>query len=70
MQDQQCPSIISTIVGNYSAMSAWPAPQSRNFAELSDPLIFAEVLEIADEKVAASRDCKLLCRIQKGRTCL
>lgn len=50
MQDQQSPSIISTIVGNYSAMSAWPAPQSRNFAELSDPLIFAEVLEIAGEE--------------------
>ncbi len=32
----------------------WPSPQSRNFAELSDPIIFAEVLEITYEEGSVS----------------
>ena len=38
----------------FAFSSVWPRPSSRDFAELSDPILFAEVLEITHKEGSVS----------------
>jgi len=50
MENQEHSSIFEEMQQKASAIGIWPTPQSRDFAELSDPLLFSEVLEIAEKE--------------------
>lgn len=49
MKNDNTPSVLQ-----FALSSAWPQPSSRNFAELSDPILFAEVLEVTHKEDSVS----------------
>lgn len=50
MVNLESTSFLGEMIGEASARGLWPTPQSRDFAELSDPLLFAEVLEVTQKE--------------------
>lgn len=50
MENHESLSTLSEILDKMPAVGMWPTPESRDFAELSDPLLFSEVLEIAKKE--------------------
>lgn len=49
MKNDNTPSFLQ-----FALSSAWPQPSSRDFAELSDPILFAEVLEVTHKEGSVS----------------
>lgn len=54
MTNSETTSIIDSLRFEMAAKGVWPSPKSRDFSELSDPLLFAEVLEIAGKEDSVS----------------
>ena len=50
MTNSQSTSILGRMADEAAARGLWPTPKSRDFSQLSDPLLFAEVLEIAHKE--------------------
>ena len=54
MENSEYFSIFEEIERTARDVGVWPSPKSRDFAELSDPLLFSEVLEIAAKEGSIS----------------
>ncbi len=50
MEHRESLSIFKEIHDKASVIGVWPRPESRDFAELSDPLLFSKVLDIAEKE--------------------
>jgi hypothetical protein len=50
MENHASLNIFEEIFHKESDIGVWPTPESRDFSELSDPLLFSEVLEIAEKE--------------------